>query len=103
MRRGSPEPLPDEEVARRLERLPGWRHEGNEIFKWFRFPGFPEAIAFLQRLVEPAERLNHHPDVENHYNRVRIALHTWNADAITEKDFALAEQVELAARQSTTS
>jgi 4a-hydroxytetrahydrobiopterin dehydratase len=46
--------------------------------------------------VEPAERLNHHPDVENHYNRVRIALHTWSENAITEKDFHLAGEIERA-------
>lgn len=44
--------------------------------------------------MEPCERRNHHPDVENHYDRVRIALHTWSANAITEKDFGLAEEIE---------
>jgi 4a-hydroxytetrahydrobiopterin dehydratase len=51
-------------------------------------------VAFLERTVEPAERMNHHPDVEVHERRVRMALHTWSADAITEKDFALAEEIE---------
>jgi 4a-hydroxytetrahydrobiopterin dehydratase len=86
--------LTNQEIADGLAELPGWRHEGNEIFKWFRFAGFPEAIAFLQRIVEPAERMNHHPDVENHYNRVRIALHTWSEEAITEKDLVLAREIE---------
>jgi pterin-4a-carbinolamine dehydratase len=44
--------------------------------------------------VEPCERLNHHPDVENHYDRVRIGLHTWNANAVTEMDLELASEVE---------
>jgi 4a-hydroxytetrahydrobiopterin dehydratase len=88
------EPLPDEDVDRRLAELPGWRREGGEIFKWFRFAGFPEAVAFLGRLVEPCERLNHHPDIESHYDRVRIGLHTWSERAITEKDFALAQEIE---------
>lgn len=91
------EPLSPDEIESRLAVLPGWKREGNEIYKWFRFGGFPEAMAFLGRLVAPAERLNHHPDVENHYDRVRIGLHTWSVDAITEKDFALAEEVERAA------
>jgi 4a-hydroxytetrahydrobiopterin dehydratase len=90
----SPEPLSDQEIDRRLADLPGWRREGGEIFKWFRFAGFPEAIAFLGRLVEPCERLNHHPDVENHYDRVRIGLHTWSESAITEKDLALAREIQ---------
>lgn len=88
------EALADQEIEARLKVLPGWRVEGGEILKWFKFAGFPEAVAFLQRIVEPAERLNHHPDVENHYNRVRIALHTWSANAITERDFELASEIE---------
>ncbi|MDQ3991659.1 MAG: 4a-hydroxytetrahydrobiopterin dehydratase [Actinomycetota bacterium] len=96
---GSAGGLPAEEIERRLRDLPGWRYEGGEIHKWFKFAGFPEAIDFLGRIVEPAERLNHHPDVENHYNRVRIALHTWTENAVTDKDLALAREIEaLAAR-----
>jgi 4a-hydroxytetrahydrobiopterin dehydratase len=90
----TPEPLTDDEVDRALADLAGWRREGGEIFKWFRFGSFPEAIAFLERLVEPCERMNHHPDIENHYDRVRIGLHTWSVNAITEKDLALAAEIE---------
>ena len=86
--------LPREEVAARLAALPGWKLGEGEIFKWFKFGGYPDAVAFLERTVEPAERMNHHPDVEVHERRVRIALHTWSADAITEKDFALAAEIE---------
>ncbi len=80
--------------------LPGWKHEGNELYRWFKFPGFPQAIEFLSRIVEPAERLNHHPDVENHYNRVRIGLHTWSEGGITEKDFELAAEIDRVATPS---
>jgi 4a-hydroxytetrahydrobiopterin dehydratase len=90
----APRALTDDEIEERLRDLSGWRREGGEIFKWYKFKGFPDAIAFLQRIVEPAERLNHHPDIENHYNRVRVALHTWSAEAITEKDFQLAAEIE---------
>jgi 4a-hydroxytetrahydrobiopterin dehydratase len=90
----SPEPLSDAEIDRRLAGLPGWRREGGEILKWFRFEGFPEAMAFLGRLVEPCERLNHHPDIESHYDRVRIGLHTWSEKAITEKDLVLAGEIQ---------
>ena len=90
----APRALTDDEIEERLRDLSGWRREGGEIFKWYKYKGFPDAIAFLQRIVEPAERLNHHPDIENHYNRVRVALHTWSAEAITEKDFQLASEIE---------
>jgi 4a-hydroxytetrahydrobiopterin dehydratase len=93
----TPPRLSDREIDQRLRDLPGWRRESGEIFKWYRFDSFPDAIAFLGRLVEPCERLNHHPDIESHYDRVRIALHTWSVNAVTEKDLALAREVEAAA------
>lgn len=96
-----PRPLSDEQIEERLAAIPGWRREGGEILKWFKFRGFPEAVAFLTRIVEPAERLNHHPDIENHYNRVRVAIHTWSEDAITEKDFQLAAEIDRVAGEGT--
>jgi 4a-hydroxytetrahydrobiopterin dehydratase len=90
----APEALGPEEVERRLAELDGWKLGEGEIYKWFRFDGYPSAVAFLKRTVEPSERMRHHPDVEVHERRVRMALHTWSAEAITEKDFALAEEIE---------
>ena len=89
-----PEPLTSDEVTAALGELPAWKLGDGEIFKWFKFSGYPEAVAFLERTVEPAERMNHHPDIEVHERRVRIALHTWSAEAITEKDLALAREIE---------
>jgi 4a-hydroxytetrahydrobiopterin dehydratase len=89
-----PKALSEQEIDGRLASLPGWKREGGEIYKWFRFSGFPDAIDFLRRIVEPAERMNHHPDIESHYDRVRIGLHTWSVNAITEKDLGLAEEIE---------
>ena len=90
--------LGEEEVREALRDLPGWRYERGEIFKQFRFPTFRDAIAFINRLAAAAEAANHHPDLENHYNRVRVALHTWTENAVTQKDLALAREIEAAAR-----
>ena len=54
------------------------------------------AVAFINRVAQKAEAANHHPDLENHYNRVRIGLQTWNENAVTEKDLALARAIEAA-------
>ena len=91
------EPLSDEEIDQALADLPGWKHAGGELVKWFKFDGFPAAVEFVERLVEPAERLNHHPDLEIHERRVRVGLHTWSASAITSKDLELAREIESAA------
>ena len=86
--------LSHEEIEKALGDLPGWRHERGEIFKQFKFATFMDAIAFIDRIAERADELDHHPDLENHYNRVRVALHTWTEDAVTDKDVALAHQIE---------
>ncbi len=91
--------LSDDEIAGALQRgdLRGWRFDRGEIFKNFKFSTFMDAIDFLNRIAERAEAANHHPDLENHYNRVRVALHTWNEGGVTQKDIALAREIEAAA------
>jgi 4a-hydroxytetrahydrobiopterin dehydratase len=86
--------LSDDEIATALADLPGWQLKAGEIFKQYTFSTFMDAIAFIDRVADRADELDHHPDLENHYNRVRVALHTWNEDAVTEKDIALAHQIE---------
>jgi 4a-hydroxytetrahydrobiopterin dehydratase len=88
--------LSDEEIRDRLSAgdLPGWRFDRGEIFKQYKFPTFMDAIGFIDRIAVKADGANHHPDLENHYNRVRVALHTWSENAVTENDFALAREIE---------
>lgn len=90
--------LAEEDIRRWLGsgELPGWRFDRGEIFKNYKFGTFMEAIGFVNRIAEKAERANHHPDLENHYNRVRVALHTWSENAVTDKDISLAREIEAA-------
>ena len=90
--------LSEEEIGRAITRdLPGWRLAEGEILKNYKFPSFMDAIGFITRVAEKAEAANHHPDLENHYNRVRVALHTWSENAVTEKDLRLAREIEAVA------
>jgi 4a-hydroxytetrahydrobiopterin dehydratase len=87
--------LSQDEIERALAAdLPGWRYERGEIFKNYKLASFMDAIGFIDRIAEKAEAANHHPDLENHYNRVRVALHTWSENAVTERDIALAREIE---------
>ena len=94
--------LSEDEVNHFLSRgdLAGWRFERGEIFKNYKFPTFIDAIDFINRVAERAEAANHHPDLENHYNRVRIGLHTWTEDGVTERDIALAREIEAVLRDA---
>jgi 4a-hydroxytetrahydrobiopterin dehydratase len=86
--------LSDIEIQRRLGALKGWSRRGATITRTFAFKGFPEAAAFVGRLVAPAEGMNHHPDVDVRYNKVTVTLSTHDSGGITENDLVLAEKVD---------
>lgn len=85
-------PLDAEEIRRRAP--DGWELVGDTIRKEFTFTGFTAAVAFVQRLVAPANEARHHPDLEIHYNRVVVSLSTHDEGGVTDKDFALAGVIE---------
>lgn len=88
--------LSDIEIQRELGSRTGWTRRGNAITKTFEFPDFPAAIAFVNRVAEAAERLNHHPDVDIRYTRVSCHLSTHSAGGITRRDFTLASAIDSA-------
>lgn len=64
--------------------------------KTFAFPSFMGAVAFVNRVADLAEAMDHHPDVDLRYDRVRVGLSTHSAGGITGMDTALAEGIEAA-------
>jgi len=86
--------LSADEASRRLAVLPGWQLKGKTIEKKFRFAGFPEAIAFVNRVADLAEVEDHHPDILIHYREVTLVLWTHAAGGLTERDFRLAADIE---------
>ena len=90
--------LSDIEIKRRLGSLAGWSRKGDAITRTFSFAGYPEAVAFVQRTVKPAEQLNHHPNLDVRYNRVTVTLSTHDSGGITENDLALAATLDVAGR-----
>lgn len=86
--------LSEAEIAEALRGLPGWARAGSAITRTFRFAGLPEAVAFVDRLVAPAEAANHHPDLAVSYNRVQVTLTTHDAGGLTRKDVDLAHAID---------
>ncbi len=86
--------LTDDAIVRELDTLPGWTRDGNAIRKQFAFKGFPEAVAFVQRLVPDCEAADHHPDVTINYRKVTLSYSTHSEGGVTEKDFAGARAAE---------
>ena len=85
--------LGEDEIMGRLSRLRGWERQGQEIRRTFSFPDFKGALAFVNRVAELAEAMDHHPDIDIRYSRVTLALSTHSARSLTERDFALAEKI----------
>ena len=79
--------------------LAGWREvEGRDaIAKTFRFKGFNQAWGFMSRVALKAERMNHHPEWFNVYNKVEVTLATHDAGGLTELDIELARFMDRAA------
>ena len=86
--------LSDIEIQRALGLRAGWTRRGNAITRTFEFPTFPAAIAFVDRVAEVAEHMDHHPDIDIRYTKVSCSLSTHSAGGITAKDFALAEAID---------
>ena len=82
--------LADSDVARRLKTLSEWSQPGEEIQRAYRFKDFVQAMAFVERIAERAEAVQHHPDILIRYSRVTLSLSTHDAGGITEKDFDFA-------------
>ncbi|MBE9183067.1 4a-hydroxytetrahydrobiopterin dehydratase [Oculatella sp. LEGE 06141] len=81
--------LSETEIQSRMSALPGWTLNDKKITYTKTFKDFVEAIAFINRLVEPAEAAGHHPDLAVSYNKVTIALTSHDAGGLTAKDFEL--------------
>jgi 4a-hydroxytetrahydrobiopterin dehydratase len=85
--------LSETEINTKLEALPRWTTDGTEISRTFEFDNFVAAVDFVNRLVEPAESAQHHPDLTIAYNKVTVSLSTHDAGGLTDRDFTLAEEI----------
>ena len=77
-----------------LENLKDWEFKNNGIEKHFKFKNFTQALGFIVQLGVLAEKMNHHPELFNVYNKVHIRLTTHDSGGVTDKDFDLASQIE---------
>lgn len=90
-------PLTPEEVAPLHARLRDWAVAGNHhLEKEWRFPDFAAALAFVNRCGAVCEARNHHADFELAWGRVRAKIWSHDAGGLTERDFALAAELDRA-------
>lgn len=91
-----PDKLTGEARRTALRELHGWSEveDRDAIRKTYHFADFSEAFAFMTRVALLAEKLDHHPDWFNSYNRVEVILTSHDVDGVTKRDVALARAIE---------
>lgn len=91
--------LKENEITESFGKLDGWKIEDNTLTKDFGFKGFSTALSFMNQLAPLAEKLNHHPDWSNSYNRVTVKLTTHQAHGLTKNDFVFAQAADATAEK----
>ena len=87
--------LTGDQLAEQLAALPGWQVRDGKLSKTFTVRSFAHGVLFIGAIGQLAEAANHHPDVSLlDYNQVTVSLVTHSEGGITEKDSALARQIE---------
>ena len=86
--------LSQEQIDARLQQLDGWVQAGVYITRDYTFPSFAGSIAFVNRVAEAAESMDHHPDITINYTRVSLSITTHSEGGLTRRDFTLASRID---------
>lgn len=89
-----PTKLTDEQITAALAELPGWAVKDGKLHKVFEFENFVEALGWMVSVGLEAEKMNHHPDWSNSWNKVDVSLLTHSLDALSDFDVRLAKKME---------
>jgi 4a-hydroxytetrahydrobiopterin dehydratase len=86
--------LTDTEIAAAVTRVPGWTVANAKLHREYKFADFAHAFGFMATAAPLIEKMGHHPEWFNVYNRVTVDLSTHDAGGITQKDVDLAAVLE---------
>jgi 4a-hydroxytetrahydrobiopterin dehydratase len=86
--------LSDSDIEDRLGSLEGWSQEGDAITKTFKNDDFVGSVRFIDSLVEPAEAMGHHPDLELSWDKVKVSITNHAEGGLTPNDFELAQKID---------
>jgi 4a-hydroxytetrahydrobiopterin dehydratase len=86
--------LNTKQIGLHLTTVPDWTKRAQTIGRTYKFDGFLMSLAFVHRIAKRAQKMNHHPDIDIRFDKVKLTLTTHDEGGITEKDFALARQCD---------
>ena len=82
------------QIRNQFASIRGWKRRGRQIWKLYVFDDFMGGLRFLNRVAKLAEAMNHHPDVDIRYNKIKLTLTTHDEGGLTMKDFRLARKID---------
>lgn len=86
--------LSDEEIKKEIDKNPDWIVENGKLNRKLEFDNFVQAFGFMTEVAIEAEKMNHHPEWFNVYNRIKIELVTHDVNGISNYDFKLASIID---------
>ena len=86
--------LSDSEIEERLRGLPEWARKGDAIRRVYECGDFVGSTNLVAEIVEPAESMGHHPDLEVSWDKVTVTISTHSEGGLTEADFELAREID---------
>ena len=84
----------DDEIEAKLSESEGWERDGDAIAKTFKRGDFVGSVEFVGKLVDPAEDMGHHPDLEISWDKVTVTITTHSEGGLTGNDFELAAKID---------
>ena len=92
--------MSDAEISAGLPKLAGWTLKNGKLHREYKFPDFKHAMKFMHSAVPGINKMDHHPEWFNVYNKVIVDLNTHDAGGITSKDFELGALLEGLSKRS---
>jgi len=85
--------LNNDQIRQKLEGTDYWELKEGKITRSLKFKDFKEAMVFVNKTAEEAEKMDHHPDIFISYNKVELSLVTHSEGGLTDQDFTLAQKI----------
>ena len=86
--------LSDNEIEAKLKEIKNWQIENGKLCKSFEFKNFTQAFGFITKIALESEKLDHHPELFNVFNKVKIFLSTHKVNGLSEYGFILAKKID---------
>jgi len=86
--------LSDDEVDLRLADLPAWFLEQGQLTCNFQAPDFPTVMRWVDAIAEAADKMDHHPDIDIRWTKLRVSMMTHDRGGLTRLDFELAAKID---------